>query len=103
MHSERWNNRVNTRAVSKSGIDHWRRVVQSTTQRAKDLVDCVEDMGVISEAVFRKLDNAPAFKVDLVEGVDHHFGDGWIAQQWLERTESDHFLVEHCRQTVLVM
>src|SRR5439155_18251765 len=55
-------------------------------------------MRVVAEGVIRQLNDACAFEVDLVEGVDHDLGDRHITKQRLERSETEHFVGELRRQ-----
>ena len=92
VHRQRRDDRVDARAVGQARVDHGRRVVEAAADRPQDLVDDVQDVGVVAERRVGAVDDAAALEVDPVPGVDHDLGDRRVAQQRLERPEAEHLV-----------
>ena len=77
-----------------------RGLVDAAAERRDDAVDDAHHVLVVLERDVGQLDLARALDVDLARAVDHHFGDGLVAQQRLDRAEADDLvgdLLQHTR------
>ena len=75
-----------------------RGLVDAPADRGDDAVDDAHDVVVVLEDDVRELELAGALDVDLARAVDHDLGDRLVAQERLERTETDDLvrdLLEH--------
>ena len=87
---ERVHDDVHAGAVGKTRIHHRVRFVDAPANLAHDLVDDAADVYLVHEAHRRLLDAAGALHVDSVRAVHHHFRDVVLAEQWVDRSVSEH-------------
>ena len=96
--AERRNDRVDARPVGETGVDHGARLVDAAADGGDDPLDDLHDVLVVLERHVRELQPTFALDVDLLRAVDHHLGDGLVAQERLERPEAEDLvgdLLEH--------
>ena len=89
---------VDAGAVGQACIDHRRRLVNAASDRSDDPIDDAHDVVVVLEDDVRELEAAAALDVDLARAVDHDLRDRLVAEQRLQRTETDDLvgdLLEH--------
>jgi hypothetical protein len=97
---ERRDDGVDTRPVAEPGVHHRTRFVDPPADRAHDPLDNPQQVAVILEHDVGLLEPAVPLDVDLVEPVDQDVGNVRIAEQRLERTESEQ-LVQHVADEAL--
>ena len=89
---------VHARAIGQAGVDHRARLVDATADRGDDALDDLHHVLVVLERHVGELQLALALDVDLLRPVDHHLGEGLVAQERLERAEAQDLvgdLLEH--------
>src|SRR3954451_19325840 len=95
---QRGNDGVDAGAVGEASVDHRARLVDAASDRGDDPIDDPHHVVVVLEDDVRQLEAAGPLDVDLPRAVDHHLGDGLVAQERLQRTEADDLvrdLLEH--------
>ena len=88
-HRQRRDDGVHARAVGQAGVDHRRGLVDAAADAADDLVDDAQQVLVVGELRVRGRDLAAALDEDRVVVVDHHLGDGVVAQEGLQRAVAE--------------
>ena len=94
VHGERLDDRVDTRPIGKTRVDHRRGVVDAPADRRDDPVDDLEEVPVVLEADVGALQLAVTLDVDALEGIHQDVRDRRILDQRLERAQPED-LVEH--------
>src|SRR5687768_3883136 len=101
---ERGDDRVDARSVRQTGVDHRRRLVHPPADLAHDPIDHGQQVRIVAERRRHANELAVALDVDLMRAVYQDVADRRIAEQWLDRPESDdlvHDLLDHFLALVL--
>ena len=86
---ERLDDRVDARAVGKTGIHHRRRVVDAPADGRHDAIDDLEQVAIVLEPDFGLLQPSAALDVDTLRGVHQDVRDVRVLDQRLERAEPE--------------
>ena len=97
---QRRDDRVDAAAVGQARVDHRRAVVHAAADRRDDAVDDAQQVPVVLERRRHLGEDAGAFDVDVLVGVDEDVVDRRVAQQRLERPEAED-LVEDVAEDLL--
>ena len=89
---QRRDDRVHAGAVRQPRVDHRRAVVHAAADAADDAVDDAHQVLVVLERRRQPLELALALDVDVLVGVDQDVADRRVAQQRLERPETEDFV-----------
>ncbi len=89
---------VHAGAIGQAGVDHRARLVDATADGRDDALDDLHHVLVVLEGDIGHLQPTLTLDVDLLRPVDHHFRDGLVSQERLERAEAQDLvgdLLEH--------
>ena len=89
---QRRNDGVDARAVGQAGIDHRRGLIHSAAHARHDAVDDLQQMAVVAKGRTDPLQQSALFNEDMVLVVDQNVGDLGIAEQGLQRSETEDFV-----------
>ena len=86
---QRRNDRIDTRAVGQARIHHRRRLIHPAAYARDDAVDDLQQVAIVAERRIGLLEHAAFLNEHMVLAVDQDVGDLWIAQQRLERAQTE--------------
>ena len=102
IHRQRRDDGVDPRAVAQARIHHGIRFVHPPPHLADDPVDDAQQVGVIVKLHIGQLEPAASLHVDLAVAVHQDVADGWVLEQWLERSQAED-LVQHLVADLLLL
>ena len=91
---QRRNDRIETRAVAHTCVDHRAGLIHTASYPRDDPIDDLHQVIVVAEHNGRFLHAAATFDIDILGAVDEDIADRRVVQQQFERSEPERF-VEH--------